>query len=328
MKSFMMRGVILAALLSLLCLPASATWSTTDSNNLSSSKTYLNNIYNILNQSSLSSRLGTIVTNTTNSANYLSTISTRIGTSNTWPTINGQLTKIIDQNTDMYSRVGYIKTYTNDIKTDIASLKTTVSNIYSKMPSSSGTASDLTTVNSNTTQIKSDVGQLVIKQNATMTYAQYINDKIDTLNGYISSVKSDVQQLKEVLASDEDKAMRDAQKENSAEVKDSFLSGSSSGSSLGKSDFSDLSSIGGTYKDVTSLNGQASLSSFTAGLTQSHSQGSRWFSAGNRDSLDTVPKASTSSAAARARSRASDPDPYNMNGFDSQYSWLFGGDGK
>lgn len=321
MKNFMMRGVILAALLSLLCLPASATWSTTDSNNLSSSKTYLNNIYTILNQSSLSSRLGTIVTNTTNSANYLSTISTRIGTSNTWPTINGQLTKIIGQNTDMYTRVG-------DIKSEIVSLKTTVSNIYSKMLSSSGSAADLTTVNSNTTQIKSDVGQLVIKQDATMTYAQYINGKIDTLNGYISAVKSDVQQLKEVLASDEDKAIRDAQKENSAEVTDSFLSGSSSGSSLGKSDFGDLSSIGGTYKDVTSLNGQASLSSFTNGLTQSHSQGLRWFSAGNRDSLNTVPKASTSSAASRARSRVSDPDPYNMNGFDSQYSWLFGGDGK
>lgn len=321
MKNFMMRGVILAALLSLLCLPASAAWSTTDSNNLNSSKTYLNNIYNILNQSSLASRLGTIVTNTTNSANYLSTISTRIGSSNTWPTINGQLTKIIGQNSDMYTRVG-------DIKTEIASLKTTVSNIYSKIPSSSGSAADLTTVNSNTTQIKSDVGQLVIKQDATMTYAQYINDKIGTLNGYISLVKSDVQQLKEVLASDEDKAIRDSQKENSTAIKDSFLSGSSSGSSLGKSDFGDLSSIGGTYKDVTSLNGQASLSSFTDGLTQSHSQGSRWFSSSNRDSLDTVPKASTSSSAASARSRASDPDPYNMNGFDSQYSWLFGGDGQ
>lgn len=98
MKNFMMRGVVLAALLSSLVLPASAAFSNTDSTNIANIKTYTNNIYTILNQSSLSSRLATLVTNSTNTANYLSTISTRIGTSSTWPTINGQLTKIIGQN--------------------------------------------------------------------------------------------------------------------------------------------------------------------------------------------------------------------------------------
>ena len=50
MKNFMMRGVVLAALLSSLVLPASAAWSNTDSNNLASIKTYTGNIYTVLNQ--------------------------------------------------------------------------------------------------------------------------------------------------------------------------------------------------------------------------------------------------------------------------------------
>ena len=144
MKNFMMRGVVLAALLSSLVLPASAAWSNTDSNNLASIKTYTSNIYTVLNQSSLGSRLSSIVTNTQNAANYLSTISTRIGSSNTWPTINGQLTKIIGQNSDSYSRLGDVRGYLLDIKT-------TVSNIYSKMGTGGGSA-DLTKV---TIQIRS-----------------------------------------------------------------------------------------------------------------------------------------------------------------------------
>lgn len=145
MKSFMMRGVILVALLYLLVLPASAAWSNTDSNNLATIKTYTSNIYTVLNQSSLGSRLSSIVSNTQNTANYLSTISARIGTSNTWPTINGQLTKIIGQNSDSYTRLGDVRSYLLDIRT-------TVSNIYTKM-GTGGSSADLTTVNNNTNKL-------------------------------------------------------------------------------------------------------------------------------------------------------------------------------
>ena len=290
MKSFMMRGVILVALLSLLVLPSSAAWSNTDSNNLATIKTYTSNIYTVLNQSSLGSRLSSIVSNTQNTANYLSTISARIGTSNTWPTINGQLTKIIGQNSDSYTRLGDVRSYLLDIRT-------TVSNIYTKM-GTGGSSADLTTVNNNTNKLVtradtmvSSLSQIEINTNAAQTYLGYINLKID-------DVKSSV-------------------------VSMDFLSGASAGTSLGKSDFGSLSSVGSLAKDIVSLNGQSSVVSFIDGLNNAEYQGQGWFSEATRSALDAV---STRSFRSVRATPVSDADPYNMHGFSEHYNWLFGGD--
>ncbi len=332
MKNFMMRGVVLAALLSSLVLPASATFSSTDSTNIANIKTYTNNIYTILNQSSLSSRLATLVTNSTNTANYLSTISTRIGTSSTWPTINGQLTKIIGQNTDSYTRLG-------TIKDDISSIKTSVSNIYTKMGTGGGSA-DLTKVNNNTdtlvtksSAMVSSLSQIEIKTNAAQTYLGYINTKIDDVKSSVVSManqftldQSDgeatmrhyLKNLSDVLANDDDVALRESQKENTNQVKQDFVSGSSSGTSLGASDFGSLSSVGSTAKDIASLNGQASVSSLMNGLTATNAYGQRWFSEYTRSALDAV-------TSPTAENSLDDPDPYNMGNFAENYNWVFGG---
>ena len=339
MKNFMMRGVVLAALLSSLVLPASAAWSNTDSNNLASIKTYTSNIYTVLNQSSLGSRLSSIVTNTQNAANYLSTISTRIGSSNTWPTINGQLTKIIGQNSDSYSRLGDVRSYLLDIKT-------TVSNIYSKMGTGGGSA-DLTKVNNNTdtlvaksTSMVSSLGQIEIKTNAAQTYLGYINSKIDDVKSSVvsmanqftldqsngeSTMRHYLKNLSDVLANDDDVALRESQKENTNQVKQDFLSGSSSGTSLGASDFGSLSSVGSTAKDILSLNGQASADYFTHGSMMSDFVGQGFFSDETRSNLDSVNDYTQTDSGITTYSAGDDPDPYNMGDFASHFDWLNGG---
>lgn len=128
-----------------------------------------------------------------------------------------------------------------------------------------------------------------------------------------------VKNLSETLASDDDNALAKSQKANREQIKKDFVSGSSGKTSLGASDFGDLSSIGGTIKDFLSLNGQSSVGGFTSGLADADKQGQGWFSASTRDSLDAV------TPSASSRSKRAYGDPYNMSGFAENYAWLFGG---
>lgn len=132
-------------------------------------------------------------------------------------------------------------------------------------------------------------------------------------------------QLVDVVANDEDKAIRDAQKENQQTVQDSFLSGVSSGTSLGKDDYSGLSGVGSTFKDVTSLNGQASLDNFSSGLSGADSAGQGWFSQSTKDALDSVTPATQGVSTFSADGEHMvDEDIYNMAGFEEHYAWLWG----
>lgn len=131
-----------------------------------------------------------------------------------------------------------------------------------------------------------------------------------------------VKNLSDVLASDQDRALAEANADNRQQVEQNFVSGSSGSTSLGASDFGDLSSVGGSVKDSISLNGQSSISGFTGGLSDSDEAGQGWFSADTRDALDTVSPSSSSSSSSRAR--RSPDDTYNMAGFAENYSWLYG----
>ena len=130
-----------------------------------------------------------------------------------------------------------------------------------------------------------------------------------------------VKNLSEVLASDDDKKLAESQKANREEIEKDFVSGSSGQTSLGPSDFGDLSTVGGTIKDSISLNGQSSVSGFTSGLSDADKEGQGWFSASTRDALDAV----SSSDSSLSRAPARDSDPYNMRGFSEHYAWLNGG---
>lgn len=141
-----------------------------------------------------------------------------------------------------------------------------------------------------------------------------------------------VKNLSETLASEDDKQLAQNQKENREQVEQDFLSGKSDKTSLGKDDFGSLSSVGGTFKDTISLNGQSSLSDLTSGLSDADTAGQGWFSQATKDSLDAVSSSGSSESSVSTfsddglSSVALDPDPYHMQGFEDNYAWLWGDD--
>lgn len=160
-----------------------------------------------------------------------------------------------------------------------------------------------------------------------------------------------VHQLQQVLASDDDLALKNDNKANEDAATDAFVNGNSSQTSLGPSDFGNLKDVGGSFNDLTSLNGQSSVSSFLNGLTSADGTGQGWFSEATRASLDAVSTPVTTTrlvqkhwrgeksltysisedtsvnvvwSPAPALASAADPDPYNMSGFENNYNWLWG----
>lgn len=160
-----------------------------------------------------------------------------------------------------------------------------------------------------------------------------------------------IHQLQQVLASDDDLQLKNDNKANEDAATDAFVNGSSSKTSLGTGDIGNLKDVGGTFNDLTSLNGQSSVSSFLSGLTSADGTGQGWFSEATRASLDAVSapvmttklvqrhwrgekalvysiSADTSlnvvASPSPARAPAADPDPYNMSGFENNYNWLWG----
>lgn len=136
--------------------------------------------------------------------------------------------------------------------------------------------------------------------------------------------------LQQTLASEDDRQLAQNYKENREQAETDFLSGKSGKTSLGKEDFGSLSSVGGTFKDISSLNGQASLDSFSSGLSDADSVGQGWFSQSTKESLDSVTDSTSSESTVSTfaddglYSVVVDPDPYNMAGFENNYAWLWG----
>ncbi len=136
--------------------------------------------------------------------------------------------------------------------------------------------------------------------------------------------------LQQTLASEDDRQLAQNYKENRKQAETDFLSGKSGKTSLGKDDFGSLSSVGGTFKDISSLNGQASLDSFSSGLSDADSVGQGWFSQSTKESLDSVTDSTSSESTVSTfaddglHSVVVDPDPYNMAGFENNYAWLWG----
>lgn len=160
-----------------------------------------------------------------------------------------------------------------------------------------------------------------------------------------------VSQLQQVLASDDDLQLKKDNKANEEAATDAFVNGNSSKTSLGTGDIGNLKDVGGTFNDLTSLNGQSSVTSFLNGLTSADGTGQGWFSEATRASLDAVSTPVTTTNLVRktwrgeksltysisedtsvnvvrspapARAPVADPDPYNMSGFEDNYNWLWG----
>ena len=170
-------------------------------------------------------------------------------------------------------------------------------------------------------------------------------------SGYRRTLYGLISQLQQVLASDDDLQLKKDNKSNEDAATDAFVNGSSSKTSLGTGDIGNLKDVGGTFNDLTSLNGQSSVSSFLSGLTSADGTGQGWFSEATRASLDAVSAPVTTTklvqktwrgeksltysisadtslnvvaSPAPARAPVPDPDPYNMSGFENNYNWLWG----
>lgn len=183
---------------------------------------------------------------------------------------------------------------------------------------------------------------LALMQNLTLDIGNSVGGR--SLYGLVS-------QLQQVLASDDDLQLKKDNKANEEAATDAFVNGSSSKTSLGTGDIGNLKDVGGTFNDLTSLNGQSSVSSFLSGLTSADGTGQGWFSEATRTSLDAVSTPVTTTrlvqktwrgeksltysisadtsvnvvaSPAPACAPATDPDPYNMSGFEDNYNWLWG----
>lgn len=169
--------------------------------------------------------------------------------------------------------------------------------------------------------------------------------------GYRRTLYGLISQLQQVLASDDDLQLKNDNKANVDAATDAFVNGNSSKTSLGTGDIGNLKDVGGSFNDLTSLNGQSSVSSFFSGLTSADGTGQGWFSEATRASLDAVSAPVTTTRLIRktwrgeksltysisadtsvnvvrspapARAPVADSDPYNMSGFSDNYNWLWG----
>lgn len=183
---------------------------------------------------------------------------------------------------------------------------------------------------------------LSLMQSLTLDIGNFVGGR--SLYGLVS-------QLQQVLASDDDLNLKKDNKANEDAATDAFVNGSSSKTSLGTGDIGNLKDVGGSFNDLTSLNGQSSVSSFLNGLTSADGTGQGWFSEATRASLDAVSTPVTTTRLVRktwrgeksltysisddtsvnvivspapASAPADDPDPYNMSGFEDNYNWLWG----
>lgn len=153
-----------------------------------------------------------------------------------------------------------------------------------------------------------------------------------TIFHYIKYANKYLKLLQETLASEDDRQLAENYKDNRQQAEKDFLSGKSGKTSLGKDDFGSLSSVGGTFKDAISLNGQSSISDLTSGLSDADTAGQGWFSQATKDSLDAVSSSGSSVSTVSTFSYDGlssvdvDPDPYHMQGFEDNYAWLWGDD--
>lgn len=173
----------------------------------------------------------------------------------------------------------------------------------------------------------------------------------DHFGGSRLSLYGLVHQLQQVLASDADLQLKKDNKANEDAATDAFVNGNSSKTSLGTADIGNLKDVGGIFNDLTSLNGQSSVSSFFSGLSSADGTGQGWFSESTRASLDSVSAPVTTTRLVQktwrgeksliysisddtsvngvwspspAQAPVVDSDPYNMSGFVDNYNWLWG----
>lgn len=150
-----------------------------------------------------------------------------------------------------------------------------------------------------------------------------------TIFHYIKYSNKYLERLKNVLANDDDLAIREDQKENVGQVKNDFLSGKSGKTSLGKGDFNNASQVGGALNDTFNMGGAAKVSDFLSGFGSASSESQAWFSQTTANNLNAVEAGDGTQGVSTFTDDGEtmvdiDPDPYNMASIFDRYSWLEG----
>lgn len=313
---------------------------------------------NLPKSSDYSTVLSNIKTNSDSLVSYIKLIE---GDTNN---ISARATDLLNKLSDVYLRQGQMQVaITNHIDsasaqnhTDLTSFNSDFSNAFSTVYTFGDSPSSLKPYYFTNPDGEESSFTLTWSYLVSCLFGAFTRDgllKVSSPSGvsYSRTFYSLIHQLQEVLASDDDLQLKKDNKDNEDAATDAFVNGSSSKTSLGTGDIGNLKDVGGTFNDLTSLNGQSSVSSFLSGLTSADGTGQGWFSEATRASLDAVSapvtttklvqkhwrgekslvysiSADTSlnvvSSPAPARAPAADPDPYNMSGFDANYNWLWG----
>lgn len=368
MKKTFVAVVFCMALLSSFTLSASATFDSSDSTTLSNIYTQLTAIRDQLGYppggySSLRAAINYIADHLPSSPKDYSIVLSNIysntsSLASTVEAIKGDTNNISHRSTDILNKLADINTnigtaqiaITNHLDSGFAQNHSDFTNLLQTFATSSS---------SSTSQSGDSRYRLYLPNGKEYFYSWDVvishimlalsNDTISVLGD--RPLYSRIKQLQTVLASDDDLQLKQDNKANEEAATDAFVNGNSSKTSLGPGDIGNLKDVGGTFNDLTSLNGQSSVSSFLSGLTSADGTGQGWFSEATRASLDAVSTPVTTTrlvqkhwrgeksltysisadtsvnvvaSPAPARAPAADPDPYNMSGFENNYNWLWG----
>lgn len=265
MKKKLFSLVLCMALLSSFTVSASAAFDDTDSSNLFTLTKY--------------------------TASLFQNASFRNSTYNNWCYMLGDaLTDIYNVNSGLVQRVIEIQSKIDFSNQHLGTISSSLGTIDSHI----GSAADLnhsdftnllqtfaTSSSSSTSQSGNDRYRLFTADGSKYFYSWDVvvthfmlaltNDKVSVLGD--RPLYSRIKQLQEVLASDDDLKLKQDNKANEDVATDAFVNGSSSKTSLGTGDIGNLKDVGGTFNDLTSLNGQSSISSFLSGLTSADGSG-------------------------------------------------------
>lgn len=368
MKKIFHVAVVLVALLSFFTVSASAEFGSADSANLTEIKKQVQAIRDQLGYppggfSSLRDAVNHIANNLPTSPNDYSTVLSNIysnisSLASTVVAIKGDTNNISHRSTDILNKLADINTnigvaqiaITNHVDSASALNHSDFTNLL-QIFATSGVSSASQSGDSRYRLYTSDGSKWFYSWDVVITHLMLAltNDQISVLGD--RSLYGRIKQLQEVLASDDDLQLKQDNKANEDAATDAFVNGSSSKTSLGAGDIGNLKDVGGSFNDLTSLNGQSSVTSFLNGLTSADGTGQGWFSEATRASLDAVSTPVTTTNLVRktwrgeksliysisadtsvnvvaspapARAPVADPDPYNMSGFEDNYNWLWG----
>ena len=317
----------------------------------SSLRALLNAMYNKIGSGGSSPNYSTVLNNIKNNTDSL--VSSASAISGDTNSISQRSTEILYKLNDVYLRLGTLQTAVTDHIDSASELN------HSDWTNFFTGATVPWTVYVSPDDPAHLVGTVSLPATFGFIGASLLYDHLSSASGEWTLYHR-VKQLQEVLASDDDLALKRDNKANEEAATSGFVSGSSSKTSLGAGDFGDLKDIGGTFNDLSSLNGQAKISSFSSGLSSADSAGRGWFSEATRASLDAVTPSNSSRSLSPALSRvygtyrgerssiysvsadvsvfpassyvepvfssaSPDDDPYNMGTFTDNYSWLWGG---